>query len=133
MILVDTSIWVDFLRGESSLQRRILHDCIENEEDIAITGIILAEILQGITEDRGFRAARNYLLEFPVYEPKGIATYIEAARIYRLCRSKGKTIRSTVDCINAAICIENDLPILHKDRDYYVIKECTGLKVLDVQ
>jgi predicted nucleic acid-binding protein len=130
MILVDTSVWIDFLRGENSLERQILHKLIEGEEEISITGIILTEILQGIKEDEKYQKTRDYLLEFPMYEPSGINTYIDAARIYRECRNNGKTIRSTVDCIIAAICLENDLSILHRDRDYDIIQECVGLKVI---
>jgi predicted nucleic acid-binding protein len=132
MILVDTSIWIDFLRGENSLERRILHKLIEDEEEISITGIILMEILQGIKDDKKHQITKNYLLEFPMYEPSGNDTYIDAARIYRECRNNGKTIRSTIDCIIAAICLENDLSVLHKDRDYDIIHECTGLKVFKV-
>jgi predicted nucleic acid-binding protein len=133
MILVDTSIWIDFLRGENSLERRILHQLIENEEDISITGIILTEILQGIKEEKMNHSIRDYLLEFTISEPKSIVTYVNAARIYGECRKKGKTIRSTVDCIIAAIALENNWAILHKDRDYDIIKECVVLKVLKVR
>jgi predicted nucleic acid-binding protein len=133
MILVDTSIWIDFLRGENSLERRILHKLIEDEEEISISGIILTEILQGIKEDKKYQITKNYFLEFPMYEPSGINTYIDAARIYRECRNNGKMIRSTIDCIVAAICIENDIAVLHKDRDYDIIQECVGLKVVKVQ
>jgi hypothetical protein len=132
MILVDTSVWVDFLRGTNSPQRRMLHRLIEEEEDISITEIILTEILQGIKEDRDFKAVKEYLLEFPIHRPKGIETYLKAADIYRDCRKKGRTIRKTVDCIIAAICIENSLTLLHKDRDFDLIEECAGLKVLKV-
>jgi predicted nucleic acid-binding protein len=133
MILVDTSVWIDFLKGENSPERRGLHDLIENEEELSLTGIILSEILQGIKEEKQFQTTRKYLLEFPVFEPKGIVTYIEAARIYRICRKKGLTIRSTVDCLIAAICLENDLPVFHKDRDFDIIRECAGLKVFKIQ
>jgi predicted nucleic acid-binding protein len=68
-----------------------------------------------------------------MYEPRGINTYIDAARIYRECRNNGKTVRSTIDCIIAAICLENDLSILHKDRDYDIIQEFIGLKVVKVE
>ncbi len=132
MILVDTSVWIDFLRGENSPQRRMLHKLVEDEEEISIAGIVLTEILQGIRADAEFRTIRDYFREIPVFEPKGIDTYVEAARIYRVCRKNGKTIRSTVDCVIAAICLENDLFVLHKDRDYNIIQECAGLKVLRV-
>jgi predicted nucleic acid-binding protein len=130
MILVDTSVWIDFLRGENSSERQILHRLIEDEEEISITGIILTEILQGIKDDKKYKITKNYLLEFPIYEPSGINTYIDAARIYRECRNNGRTIRSTIDCVIAAICLENDLSVLHKDRDYDIIQECCRLKVV---
>ena len=82
MILVDTSVWIDFLGGKNSSERRMLHQLIEDGEDISITGVILTEILQGIKGDKMFRTTRDYLLEFPVYEPKSVATYANAARIY---------------------------------------------------
>ncbi len=132
MILVDTSVWVDFLRGEDSPQRRLLHRLIEDEEDVTMTEIIVTEILQGIKNDREFRAIKDYLLDFPLYRPKGIETYLHAAWIYRDCRKRGNTVRSTVDCIIAAICIENDLTLLHKDNDFAIIEARTGLRVIEV-
>ena len=128
MILVDTSVWIDFLRGVNSPQRRTLHKLIEDEEDISITEIILTEILQGIKEDKDFKTTKDYLLEFPIHRPKGVETYLKAAEIYRDCRKKGKTVRKTVDCIIAAICIENSLTLLHKDSDFDLIAECSGLR-----
>lgn len=130
MILIDTSVWVDFLKGNNSPQRWMLHRLIEHEEDVCITKIIITEILQGIKEDRDFELMRDYLLEFPIYKPKGVETYLTAAQIYRKCRKKGRTIRKTVDCIIAALCIENDLMLLHKDTDFDFIGVCTALRVL---
>ena len=127
MILADTSVWVDFFRGVNSPQRRILHKLIEEEEDISITGIILTEILQGIKLDKNFETIKDYLLEFHIHRARSIDTYLEAARIYRECRKRGRTVRKTVDCIIAAICIENDLTLLHKDRDFDLIAACTKL------
>lgn len=128
MILVDTSVWVDFLKGKKSIQRHILHRLVEAEEDISITEIILTEILQGIKNDRDFETVKDYLLAFPIHKPKGIETYLRAAEIYRTCRKKGKTVRKTADCIIAAICIENNLTLLHKDTDFDLIKVCTTLR-----
>jgi len=129
MILVDTSVWVDFLRGEDSPHRRVLHGLIEDEADISITGAILTEILQGIKNDRDFQGTKDCLLEFPIYGPKGVETYISAAQLYRDCRKKGKTVRKTIDCIIATICMENDLTLLHKDGDFDLIGSCTNLKI----
>lgn len=132
MILVDTSVWIDFFTGSDTPYRRILHKLIEKEEEICITEIILTEILQGIKEDTAYETTKSYLLEFPIIKPKGRETYISAAEIYRKCRKKGKTIRKTIDCIIAAIAQENNLTILHNDNDFEVIKKCSGLKTIEV-
>lgn len=132
MILVDTSVWIDFLRGIDSPQRRTLHRLLQEEEDISITEIILTEILQGIKTDQDFETLRGYLLELPIHRPGGTQTYLRAAQIYRDCRKSGKTARKTIDCIIASICLENDLTLLHKDSDFDIISACAGLKVMDV-
>jgi len=129
MILVDTSVWIDFLRGVDSPQRLILHKLIEEEADISITEIILTEILQGINNDKDFETLKDYLLAFPIYSEKGTETYLNSARIYRACRKKGKTVRKTIDCIIAAICVENGLTLIHNDSDFDTIGACTELKI----
>ena len=128
MIVVDTSVWIDFLRGANSRERHALHRLIEEEEELSITEIILTEILQGIKEDKDFRRLKDYLLHFPIHRPRGSETYLKAAEIYRECRKKGKTVRKTIDCIIATICLENDLTLFHKDRDFELIAACTELK-----
>lgn len=129
-ILVDTSVWVDFLKGADSRERRALHRLIEEEADLALTGIILTETLQGIRGDKEFDEVKESLLAFPLYPPKDFETYLKAADIYRDCRKRGKTVRKTVDCLIAAICLEHDLILFHKDRDFDHIADCTELKVL---
>jgi predicted nucleic acid-binding protein len=71
MILVDTSVWIDFLEGKDTSHRHTLHQLIEKEEDICITEIILTEILQGIKDDEVYETTKSYLLEFPIIKPKG--------------------------------------------------------------
>jgi predicted nucleic acid-binding protein len=128
MILVDTSVWIDFLKDTDSPHSSVLDRLIEDEQDVSITEIILTELLQGIKDDRAFRMMRTYLLDFPIYGPKGVESYIRAAQIYRDCRKQGKTVRKTLDCIIAAICIEHGLTLLHRDSDFDLIQECVGLK-----
>ena len=127
MILVDTSVWIDFFRGTDS--GRILHRLIESEESLCLTGIHLTEILQGIKEDRAHAQIQEHLLSFPIFLTDGLETYLQAAEIFRTCRRRGKTIRKTVDCIISAIAIENDLTLLHNDRDFDQIAKCTRLKI----
>lgn len=130
MILVDTSVWVDFLTGKDTPYRHILHQLIEKEEEICITEIILTEILQGIKDDNLYETTKSYLLEFPIIKPRGIETFISAAEIYRKCRKQGKTVRKTVDCIIAAIARESNLTLFHNDKDFVIIEKCMGLKTL---
>ena len=132
MILVDTSVWIDFLRGKDSEHRYLLRRLIEKEEDICLTEIILTEILQGIKDDALYETTKEYLLEFPMIKPKGTETYIKAAEIFRKSRKQGMTIRKTIDCIIAAIAQENNLALLHNDSDFEVIKNCSGLRTVEV-
>lgn len=129
MILVDTSVWVDFFRGSNSIQRGALHGLIEDEDDICTTEIIITEILQGIKSDGDFDDIKEYLLDLPIFSANGIETYLKAAGIYRACRKKGKTVRKTVDCIIASVAIENGLILLHKDNDFDQIAACAALRV----
>ena len=132
MIVVDTSVWIDFFRGNKSIQHRTLHQLIEAEEDIALTETIITEILQGIKNDKDYKKLKPFLLEFPILRPKGTETYLKAAQIFRDCRKKGKTVRKTADCIIAAICIENKQTLLHNDGDFDQIASCTTLKCFKV-
>lgn len=127
MILVDTSVWIDFFRGSES--GRTLHRLIDEEESLGLTGIHLTEILQGIKDEQMHHRIQKHLLTFPVFLTKGIDTYLHASDIFRICRRRGKTIRKTMDCIIAAIAIENKLILLHHDRDFDQIAKCTPLKI----
>jgi len=132
LILVDTSVWIDFLEGRGTPQHHELKRLIENDEDICLTGLIVTEILQGIRDDDQNREMRARLLEFPIVNAEGISSYIRAAEIYRSCARQGKTVRKTIDCLIAAIAIEHGLTLFHNDRDFNSIKECCGLKTLEV-
>lgn len=91
------------------------------------------EILQGIKDEKQFVLVKNYLSAFPLAKVREPYTYINAAKIYRKCKRKGVTIRSPIDCLIAQIAIENDLSILHRDRDYdNISKVVKDLKVLKI-
>jgi predicted nucleic acid-binding protein len=129
VIVVDTTVWVDFFRGADTRVNRALRRLIADEEDLGLTSFNLTEILQGIKHDAFYQETKRHLLEFPLFEPQGPATYLHAADIYRTCRRRGKTIRSTIDCLIAAIAIEHDLVLLHNDRDFAHIAACAPLTV----
>ena len=130
MILVDTSVWIDLFNGLDSQESLTLQRLIIDGNSVSICELVLTEILQGIKNDDAYMRSKEILLKFSCVKTVGIDTYVAAADIYRKCRKGGKTIRSTVDCIIAAICIENNLELLHKDRDFDIIAQCTKLKVL---
>ena len=100
------------------------------QANICTAGIIITEVLQGIKDDSEFEQVKSLLTEMPIYEPKGFQTYLRAAQIYRKCRKEGYTLRKTIDCVIAAIALENDLALLHNDKDFDLIAKCVGLKVI---
>lgn len=132
MILVDTSVWIDFLNGRNTSHRKFLHDLLESEEDICLNEIILMEILQGIKEDKLHREVKGYLLAFNVLNSIPVESYIHASDIYRMCRKKGVTIRKSVDCLISAIALENNVPLLHNDSDFNKIAKYTDLKIIKI-
>ncbi len=129
MILVDSSVWIDFFNGTDSVFRKKLHQLIEEEEEeLCLSAIHLTEILQGIKSGTEFERTKRHLLSFPVFLLKNTNTHIRAAKIYRACRQSGKTVRKTMDCLIAAVAVENGLTLFHNDRDFDKIAACTKLK-----
>ena len=124
MMLVDTSVWIELLNGR--LGSKVTEADLL---DFVICGPILQEVLQGLRDDPASEALRENLLALPVLsDPIPIALFLSAAEIYRLGRAKGYTIRSSTDCLIAAIAIENGVPVWHKDRDFEAIARYTSLR-----
>ena len=129
MILVDSSVWIDFFNGTEGSAVSALEKLIADEEEVYLSEYILTEVLQGFRDDRGYEAARRCLLRFPIARLRDKDSYIEAAQIYRQCRKQGITIRKTADCLIARTAIENDLYLLHKDKDFDLIASVCPLKI----
>lgn len=130
ILLVDTSVWIDFFAGRDTPQTRFFKEAIREGADVALTGVILAEILQGIPSDSEFAKLRKALSSFRILQPAAEETYVQAARLYRGGRKRGVTIRSLVDCLIAAIAMEHGAFVVHKDRDYERISEYAPLKTI---
>ncbi len=130
MILVDTSVWVDFFRNAPSPQAEWL-DRHLGTEAILVGDLVLAEVLQGFKSDKGFDAARKLLGQMEQVEIAGTAIAIEAARHYRHLRSAGVTVRGTVDVLIATRCITDGLRLLHSDRDFDGFEKHLGLRAVD--
>ena len=129
MILVDTSVWIDFFDHPDSPYAKELENLIERDEELCLADINITEILQGIKEEKTFEEIKNYLVQFPIGRAESLEIYIHAAEIYRSCRNRGKIIAKTIDALIAAIAIENNFRVFHHDKDFDSIADFTGLKI----
>jgi predicted nucleic acid-binding protein len=126
MILVDTSIWIELLAGKP---RRAIRE--EDSLRFATCGPIVQEVLQGLRPGPQSDAFRTAFLAFPVLsDPIPLNLFLSAAEIYRQGRRRGITIRSSVDCLIAAIAIDRKIPVWHRDRDFDAIARYTGLEAV---
>src|SRR4051812_28846275 len=119
MYLVDTSLWIDFLRQEQNEKVTFLQLVLAQDLPFGITSQIYQEILQGAASKADFAKLESYFSTQKFYHPKdSLLSHKEAARLFVRCREKGIIIRSTIDCLIAQIAIENDLTLLHHDKDF---------------
>ena len=130
-MLVDTSVWIDFFNGYDSRASMRLADAIAEGESIAVPGIVLTEILLGLRDDAEAARIADLLGAFDEIADPTRADYAEAARIYRVCRLRGFTIRSTIDCLIAQLCLRDGIPLLTKDRDFKGIGQCLPLQLFE--
>lgn len=127
MILVDSSVWIDYLRGIDTRQTDRLHALL-GVEPLAVGDLILTEVLQGTTSEKDFRSVQRLLGNLDVLQLGGSAVAVQAARNFRALRKKGVTVRKTIDCIIATRCIMDDLTLLHSDRDFDPFVAHLGLR-----
>lgn len=122
MYLVDTSVWVDYLRGTGTRQVDALKGLLAGEDIVGVAPIIVQEILQGADTEERFEKWRKYFSGLCCYAPVDpLESHIAAARLYQSCRRAGKTPRSSNDCLIAWIAIEHGLILLDDDRDFAAI------------
>ena len=127
MVIVDTSVWIDFLQGRETKEVEELESLLSQEKDVFITGIIVQEILTGIKEKKDRIRVRKELEHFILINPT-LETHIQAAEIFDACKKKGFTIRSVIDCLIAALAIEYELTLLERDKDYSYMTKVIPLK-----
>ena len=132
MVLVDTTAWIDFFADRPQPHVAALHKLIEDDADLCVCGVILAEVLQGIRADADYRKAKKYFGSL-VLMPMRRVTYEKSAELYRSLRKKGVTIRKPIDCMIASVAIEHDLPLLHNDRDFDQIARHSKLKIMKLK
>jgi len=127
MILVDSSVWIDFFNGTVCAETDKLNEILGLEE-VVIGDLILAEVLQGFRSDTDYKAAKNVLTSLTVYDLLGKDMAIKSANNFRKLRKKGITIRKTADVIIATYCIENKIPLLFTDKDFVPFVDNLRLK-----
>ena len=129
MILVDSSVWIEYFRGAVTPQAEKL-DSLLGQEPLAIGDLILTEILQGLDDERDFSNARNLLTSLMVVELSGREIAVQAAKNFRALRRLGVTVRKTIDTVIATRCIEDGYELLHADRDFEPFVKHLGLRAV---
>jgi predicted nucleic acid-binding protein len=129
LILVDSSVWIDYFKGVATEQTEKL-DQMLGREPLAIGDLMLAEVLQGFAKERDFNEAKKLLMSLMIVELCGEEIAIQAARNFRTLRNLGITIRKTIDTIIATRCIVDGYDLLHNDRDFEPFVTHLGLRVV---
>jgi predicted nucleic acid-binding protein len=130
MILVDSSVWIDYFNGNQTSQTEWLDSSLGNKP-IVIGELILTEVLQGFASNRDFKIARDLLLGISFAPMGGRTLALESAMNYRSLRRKGVTVRKTIDIFIGTFCIHNRLSLLHCDRDFDPMVRFLGLRIID--
>jgi predicted nucleic acid-binding protein len=129
MVIVDSTVWIDFFRGVKNPETLWLETEAQRKR-LGLTDLILGEVLQGIREDREFLKVQTELLKFEVFVTGGIDLAVRAAENFRKLRKKGFTIRRVADCWIATFCIREGHELLHRDRDFDPFESELGLRVV---
>ena len=129
MILVDSSVWIDYFRGTITAQTEKL-DWLLGHEPLAIGDLMLTEVLQGFDNERDFNHARQMLTSLTVVELGGREIAVQAAKNFRVLRRLGVTSRKTIDTVIATRCIESGYDLLHSDRDFEPFARHLGLRAV---
>jgi hypothetical protein len=127
LIIVDSSVWIDYFNGVGSPAASRL-DSMLGVELLGIGDLILAEVLQGFRSDAHYRAATELMLSMPVFDMLGKDMALRSAGNYRTLRAKGITVRRTADVIIASYCIKHELPLLFEDKDFLPFVQNLGLR-----
>lgn len=127
MVLIDSSVWIDYFNGKETPATNQL-DSLLGIEPVSIGDLILTEVLQGFRKDSEYETAKDLLTALKIYEILGIKMAILAADNYRTLRKKGVTVRKTADTLIATFCIEQNIPLLFSDKDFNPFVKHLGLR-----
>ena len=128
MVIVDSSVWIDYLNGTENAHTVLLDDLLATE-CIGLTNLILAEVLRGVRDESSASIALEALSQFRILDGGGEHLAVRAAGSYRTLRSRGVTVRGTIDCLTATFCLQGEHTLLHRDRDFVAFEQLLGLQV----
>jgi predicted nucleic acid-binding protein len=131
VLVVDTSVWVDFLNGHRSLEAEYLATCLTDDVPIALPGLVRAEILAGLRTDAEAERIASLLETFEAAPEPATADYVAAGGLYRSCRRAGAAVGSVVDCLIAQVCLSHGYALLTKDKDLRRIAAHTALRLVE--
>lgn len=129
MVIVDTSVWIDYFNGVATPETTWL-EREASQQRLGLLDLMLCEILQGLSTEADAARVLRYLRRFESFESGGVELAVAAARNYRLLRTRGRTVRKTIDCLIGTFCLAHDHTLLHHDRDFDAFEEVLGLQVL---
>jgi hypothetical protein len=125
--LIDTSAWVEFLRGTGSHTHRAVRDLLEEDASVQTTDVVVMEVLAGARDEEHHRQLRRLLARCDYVSVEGLATYEAAEGLYQTCRRAGETVRALTDCLIGAVALRVGVSVLHDDRDFDVLARHAGL------
>ena len=129
MVIVDTTVWVDYWDGTSTPETEWLEVEMDRKR-LGVTDIIVCELLQGVRDEAEATAVERELAKFEVFTTGGVEVAKAAAQNYRTLRRRGYTVRKTIDCLIATFCLREDHSLLHRDRDFDPFERLLGLSVI---
>jgi len=129
MVIVDTTVWIDYFQGVRNPETDWLNSELDRQR-LALTDIILCELLQGVRDDLIAKEIETELTRCEMFEIGGVALASDAARNYRTLRGRGQTVRKTIDCLIATFCLRDQHSLLHRDRDFDPFEELLNLSVV---
>ena len=129
MVIVDTTVWIDYLQGAKNRETNWLHHALERQR-LGLTDLILCEVLQGVRGEAAANEVERSLRHLEVFETGGVQLARNAARNYRTLRDRGHPVRKTMDCLIATFCLIERHSLLHRDRDFEPFEKLLGLSVV---
>lgn len=129
MVIVDTTVWIDYLQGLTNAETDWLHTELDRQR-LGLIDLMLCEVLQGVRDEFAATRVERQLLKLEVFETGGVDLARDAARNHRTLRTRGHTVRKTIDCLIATFCIREQHSLLHRDRDFDPFEQFLELSVI---